>query len=87
MYTLLLLSLTNLNTERWPFKAGEYHQTQSNRAQTRLSVQNVKWHFNYALQSSKTAEKTVVAKEFLDLIPLSIIFFTNWSSTKSSISI
>lgn len=36
MYTTLLLknSLTSLKTEGWAFKAGEYHQTQNNKAQT-----------------------------------------------------
>lgn len=44
MYTTLLFNngLTNLKAERWAFEAGEHHQTQNSKAQTCLSVQNMK---------------------------------------------
>lgn len=44
MYTALLLNngLTSLKAEGWTFEAEEYHQTQNSKAQTCLSVQNVK---------------------------------------------
>lgn len=44
MYTTLLLNngLTSLKAEGWAFEGGEHHQTQNTKAQTCLSVQNVK---------------------------------------------
>lgn len=44
MYTTLLHNngWTSLKAEGWAFEAREHHQTQNRKAQTCLSVQNVK---------------------------------------------